>query len=69
MILEAKEIQEAQANLLANGDDSGDDETDGTMVKKTDQEGTIKAQADGTFFFTNLLIFVLITSYIIVLQL
>ncbi|CAG5133164.1 unnamed protein product [Candidula unifasciata] len=49
MILEAKEILEAQANIMVNGDDSGDeDEMDGTMVKKTDQEGTMKAQPEGT---------------------
>ncbi|XP_059159918.1 serine/threonine-protein kinase 3-like isoform X2 [Physella acuta] len=49
MIQEAKEIQEAQANIVVNGDDSGDeDDTDGTMVKKTDQDGTMKAQPEGT---------------------
>ncbi|GFO46132.1 serine/threonine-protein kinase 3 [Plakobranchus ocellatus] len=49
MIQEAKEILEAQANIVINGDDSGDeDETDGTMVKKTDQEGTMKAQPEST---------------------
>ncbi|XP_005108820.1 serine/threonine-protein kinase 3 isoform X2 [Aplysia californica] len=49
MLQEAKEIQEAQASILANGEESGeDDDTDGTMVKKTDQEGTMKAQVEGT---------------------
>ncbi|CAL1540174.1 unnamed protein product [Lymnaea stagnalis] len=49
MIQEAKEIQEAQANIVVNGDDSGDeDDTDGTIVKKTDQEGTMKPLPEGT---------------------
>ncbi|GFR63380.1 serine/threonine-protein kinase 3 [Elysia marginata] len=53
MIQEAKEILEAQANIVINGDDSGDeDEADGTMVKKTDQEGTMKAQPECTFFLS-----------------
>lgn len=49
MLQEAKEIQEAQQSIMINGDESGDDDADaGTMVKKTDTEGTIKVQADGT---------------------
>lgn len=50
MIREAKEIQEMQIRVMANGDESGDeDDTDGTMVKKTGEpDGTMKAQAEGT---------------------
>ncbi|XP_041362169.1 serine/threonine-protein kinase 3-like isoform X2 [Gigantopelta aegis] len=49
MIVEAKEIQDAQAMVSLNGDDSGDeDEADGTMVKKTDDpdSGTMKPLSD-----------------------
>ncbi|KAK0044895.1 serine/threonine-protein kinase 3 isoform X2 [Biomphalaria pfeifferi] len=49
MIQEAKEIQEAQANIVVNGDESGDeDDTDGTIVRKTDQEGTMKPRPEST---------------------
>ncbi|XP_071102587.1 serine/threonine-protein kinase 3-like isoform X1 [Haliotis cracherodii] len=48
MIQEAKEIQDAHSMVTLNGEDSGDeDETDGTMVKKTeDVDGTMKAQRE-----------------------
>jgi len=48
MLQEAREIQEAQQNILANGDESDDDCTDGTMVKKSDNDGTMKANPNAT---------------------
>jgi len=48
MLQEAKEIQEAQQSILANGEESGEDDDSGTMVRKTDQEGTMKALPSST---------------------
>ncbi|KAL3891490.1 hypothetical protein ACJMK2_003751 [Sinanodonta woodiana] len=44
MILEAKEIQEEQSLNTFNGEDEGEDEIEGgTMVRSSDQDGTMKA--------------------------
>ncbi|KAK3576945.1 hypothetical protein CHS0354_017619 [Potamilus streckersoni] len=44
MILEAREIQEEQSLNAFNGEDEGEDEVEGgTMVRSSDQDGTMKA--------------------------